>query len=71
MRKVVLGTVAGTLLLAGMLTGNAEAAPLRGCCNVAGIPMCGMACWGHYPPPPSRCSKLYGRWHCPCPPPPH
>jgi hypothetical protein len=71
MRKVVLGTVAGTLLLAGMLTGNAEAAPLRGCCNVAGIPMCGMACWGHHPPPPSRCCKLYGRWHCPCPPPPH
>jgi hypothetical protein len=37
MRKVVLGTVAGTLLLAGMLTGNSEAAPLRGCCNVAAL----------------------------------
>jgi hypothetical protein len=74
MGKVVVGTIgAVTLLLAGMLAGNAEAAPLRGCCNVAGIPMCGMACWGHQKPapPPSRCCKLYGKWHCPCPPPPH
>jgi hypothetical protein len=47
MCKVVVGTIgAVTLLLAGMFTGNAEAAPLRGCCNVAGIWMCGMACGG-------------------------
>jgi hypothetical protein len=74
MRKVVVGTMgAVTLLLAVISAGNAEAAPLRGCCNVAGIPMCGMACWGHQKPapPPSRCCKLYGKWHCPCPPPPH
>ena len=57
MRKVVVGTIgAVTLLLAGMFTGNAQAAPLRGCCNVAGIWMCGMACGGHHQsaPPPSR-----------------
>ena len=70
MRKVVVGTIgAVTLLLAGMLASNAEAAPLTGCCHVAGAWVCGMACWGHSPAP--RCCKLYGRWHCPCPLPPH
>jgi len=45
MRKVALGTIgAVTLLLAGMLTGNAEAAPLTGCCHRNGAWMCGMAC---------------------------
>jgi hypothetical protein len=45
MRKVVIG-ITVTLALAGMLAGNAEAAPLRGCCIVAGYWMCGMACLG-------------------------
>jgi len=75
MRKFVVGTIgAVTLLLAGMFTGNSEAAPLRGCCNVNGMWMCGMACGGRHhssAPPASRCCKLYGSWHCPCPPPPH
>jgi hypothetical protein len=76
MRKVVIG-ITVTLALAGMLAGNAEAAPLRGCCIVAGYWMCGMACWGQHqsaPPPlrnPARpasgCCKQYGRWQCPCP----
>ena len=34
MRKVVVGTIgAATLLLAGMLSGNAEAGRLTGCCH--------------------------------------
>ena len=42
MRKVVIGiTGAVALLLAGMLAGNAEAAPLTGCCHVAGAWLCG------------------------------
>src|SRR5262249_61564643 len=44
MRKVVIGAVA--LLIAGMLAGNAQAAPLTGCCHRAGAWMCGMACGG-------------------------
>ena len=63
MRKIVIAAVA--LLIAGMLTGNAQAAPLTGCCHRAGVWMCGMAC-GHSSAP-SRCCKMYGRWHCPCP----
>jgi hypothetical protein len=69
MRKVAIGiTGAVALLLAGMLAGNAEAAPLKGCCHRAGAWVCGMAC-GVMPAP--KCCKLYGRWQCPCPPPPH
>jgi hypothetical protein len=74
MRKVVIViTVAVAVALAGMLPGKAEAR----CCNVAGIPMCGMVCWNKEHPtiPPSRnparptsgCCKQYGRWQCPCP----
>jgi hypothetical protein len=71
MRKVIIGTIeAVTLLLAGMLAWNAEAAPLSGCCHIGGVWACGMACSGHSPSP-KECCKLYGRWHCPCPPPPH
>jgi len=74
MRKVVI-VITVTLALTGMLAGSAEAR----CCNVAGIPMCGMVCWNkEHPtiPPSSRhsparpalgCCKQYGRWQCPCP----
>jgi hypothetical protein len=42
MRKVAIGiTGAVALLLAGMLAGYAEAAPLTGCCHVAGAWLCG------------------------------
>jgi len=47
MPKVAVGTiVAVMLLLAGMLAGNAEAAPLKGCCNVAGIHNVRNGLWG-------------------------
>jgi len=72
MRNVVI-VITITLALTGTLAGNAEAR----CCNVAGIPMCGMVCWNqNHPtiPPYSRnarhaagCCKQYGRWQCPCP----
>jgi len=67
MRKVVIGiTGAVTLLLAGMLASNAEAARLTGCCHIAGRWFCGMACGSSAVSRPSSCCKLYGRWHCPC-----
>jgi len=71
MRKVVI-VITVTLALAAMLAGKAEAR----CCNVAGIPMCGMVCWNKEHPtippysrnrPASGCCKQYGRWQCPCP----
>ena len=69
MRKVAIGlTGVIALLLAGMLASDAEAAPLTGCCHRAGAWVCGMVC-GVFPA--QKCCKLYGRWHCPCPPPPH
>ena len=73
MRKLVFFTIGAiTILVAALMAGNVEAARLSGCCNVAGIWMCGMACGGHQSPPPaSQCCKLYGKWRCPCPPPPH
>src|SRR5262245_14115208 len=67
-RKVFIGT-AGLVafVIAGMLAGNVEAAPLTGCCYRAGNWMCGMACGGMGPSAPSsRCCKQYGKWHCPC-----
>ena len=42
MRKVIIGiTGAVTLLLAGMLASNAEAARLTGCCHIGGYWLCG------------------------------
>jgi hypothetical protein len=72
MRKVVVAMIgAVTLLLAGTLSGNAEAGRLTGCCHRNGIWMCGMACGGSSQGPRNpSCCKRYGKWHCPCPPPP-
>jgi len=71
MRKVFIGTAGlAAFVVAGMLAGNAETAPLTGCCHRAGAWVCGMACGstGHSPAPSSGCCKQYGRLHCPCPP---
>jgi len=66
MRKVVIGIVgAVTLLLAGMLAGNAEAQLFAKCCSVNGVWTCGYQC-AH--PQAPRCCKVHGKKVCPCPP---
>ena len=67
MRKLVIGIVgAVTLLLAGMLAGNAEAFQLFAkCCSVNGVWSCGYQC---AQPPAPRCCKVHGKVVCPCPP---
>jgi hypothetical protein len=53
MRTVVI-VITVTLSFAGMLPGKAEAR----CCNVAGIPMCGMVCWNQNHPTIAPYSRL-------------
>ena len=74
MRKVVFGIIgAVTLLLAGMLAWDAEAQPSTVVCHIGGRWICFLhpwACSCSHCYPMANCCKLYGKWHCPCLPPP-